>query len=82
MNKPINTTKIYNFLQKNKLSYNKFAKMCCISPKTLKKILCDDNYFNMVALFKISRVMNVTIIDLIKKTYRELMLNPLISFFI
>ena len=41
--------------------------MCCISPKTLKKILCDDNYFNMVALFKISRVMNVSTISLIEK---------------
>ena len=67
MNKKTNVNIILEYIQKNKLSYNKFAKMCCISPKTLKKVLCDDNYFNMVALFKISRVMNVSTISLIEK---------------
>ena len=52
---------IKNYLLKNKISKTKFCKMCKISPSTLNKILANDDNFEIIALFKIAKVIKVEV---------------------
>lgn len=65
MKKYVKTEIIENFIKENSLSKTKFCKMCKISPSTLKKIMTEDTDFGVVALFKIARVLNVHIRELV-----------------
>lgn len=66
MNQNLNTEKILNFIKENNLTKKVFCKKCKISPATLNKILENKTNFYLVALFKIARVMNVQISQLVK----------------
>lgn len=60
MKNAINKTIILDYLQMNDLSKTKFSKICKVSLKTVNKILNGDQNFSLIALFKISRVLNVS----------------------
>lgn len=54
----INKKIIKEFMEENKLSKNKFCKLCGISVSTFNRIISNGN-FRLSALFKIARVMDV-----------------------
>ena len=56
----IKTELIENYIKDNQLSKTKFCKICKICPSTLKKIFNNEDV-NLIALFKIARVMNIHI---------------------
>ena len=60
----IKTEVIENYLSENNLSKTKFCKMCKISYSTLKRIMNNEN-FNLIALFKIARVLNLHVHQLV-----------------
>lgn len=61
MNNQINTDLIINYLFLNKLTKSEFCKMCKISYGTLEKVMSKNQNFNISALFKIAKVLNVKI---------------------
>ncbi len=61
----IKTNKIKKYIKINKLTDKEFCSLCNISMNTLQKIM--NNKVDWVALFKISIVMKIHIIDLLKK---------------
>ena len=62
----VNTNLIIEYLKNNKLSKTKFCDICKINIKTLNKILDGYDNFNLVALLKISRVMNIDLYEIFK----------------
>ena len=60
----IKTESIEKYLQENKLSKTKFCKICKISPGTFKKIMNNDSNFNLIALFKIARVLKIHVCEI------------------
>lgn len=61
MKNTIKTEIIENFMLENKISKTKFCKMCKISLRTLNKIIANDNNFEIIALFKIARVIKIQV---------------------
>ena len=65
MNKKIIKTElIENYIMDNKISKSKFCRQCHIGYKTLKKVLHNQFDFDIVVLFKISRLLDIYIKDL------------------
>ncbi len=52
---------IENYIKENRLSKNKFCKICKISLSTLNKILANKNNFKLIALFRIAKVIKIEI---------------------
>lgn len=63
MNRYVKTEKIEEYIKENNLTKREFCKLCKISPSTLNKILKTEN-FNLLSLFKITRVMNINFCDI------------------
>ncbi|MBR5191951.1 MAG: hypothetical protein IKW33_00900 [Clostridia bacterium] len=61
MKNTINVEIIEKFLISNKISKTTFCKMCKISPITLKKIMAKDDNIEIVALFKIAKVIKIQV---------------------
>ena len=61
MKNTIKTEIIEKFMLENKISKTKFCKMCKISPNTLNKIIANDFNFEIIALFKIARVIKIEV---------------------
>ncbi len=61
MKNTIKTEIIEKFILENEISKTKFCKMCKISPNTLNKIIANDFNFEIVALFKIARVIKIEV---------------------
>ena len=61
MKNTIKTEIIEKYMLENNISKTKFCKICKISPNTLNKIMA--NYFNfeIVALFKIARIIKIEV---------------------
>ena len=60
----IKTELIEKYIQNNNLSKTKFCQMCEISPSTLKRIMSNSN-FRLNALFKIAKVLNVAVYEMV-----------------
>lgn len=65
MKKIINVHRISKFIKYNKLTKIEFCKMCGIHISTLNKILQDRPKIRITALFKIARVMDLHICNLL-----------------
>ena len=52
---------IEKFMLENNISKTKFCKMCKISPNTLNKIMSNDFNFEIIALFKIAKVIKIEV---------------------
>lgn len=65
--KTINTDIIKDYMLKNNLSISFFCKKCKISYATYKKIMNNQINFRIIALFRISKVLNVYICNLFLK---------------
>ncbi|MBR5439898.1 MAG: helix-turn-helix transcriptional regulator [Clostridia bacterium] len=52
---------IEKYMLKNNISKTKFCKICKISPNTLNKIMANDFNFEIVALFKIARIIKIEV---------------------
>ena len=52
---------IEKFMLENNISKTNFCKMCKISNSTLNKIMTNDLNFEIVALFKIARVIKIQV---------------------
>ncbi len=52
---------IKNFMIENKISKTKFCKMCKITLNTLNKIMANDFNFEIIALFKIAKVIKIQV---------------------
>ena len=61
----INVEKIYEHMIKNNLSKDKFAKLCKISVATLNSVLKSGKNTKVSTLFKICRVLELHIKDLV-----------------
>ena len=61
MKNTIKTEIIENFMSENKIRKTKFCKICKISPSTLKKIIANDDSFEIIALFKIAKVIKIQV---------------------
>ncbi|MBR3804308.1 MAG: helix-turn-helix transcriptional regulator [Clostridia bacterium] len=61
----IDAEKIYFYIAKNNLSKNKFAKLCKISVATLNSVLNGCSNTKVSTLFKICRVLDLHIKDLV-----------------
>ncbi len=57
---------IENYLTANKISKNKFCKLCGISFCTLEKIMNNKNY-RIVALFKIARMLKIQVYQMFRE---------------
>ncbi len=66
MKNEFKTEIIENYLKENKLSKTKFCELCGIAPRTLSKIMNNENY-RTTALFKIARVVKIRVC----KMFRE-----------
>lgn len=60
----IKTEIIEHYITENKISKTEFCKRCRIGTQTLKKIYNNDDNFEIIALFKIARIIGVRICDL------------------
>lgn len=60
----IKTELIDSYIAENKLSKTEFCRRCKIGTKTLKKIYDNNDNFEIIALFKIARVLAIRICDL------------------
>lgn len=60
----INTKLIENFMKEKNLSKTQFCKLCKISPRTLEKIFNDEYDYDLRALFKTAKCMNLKIYQL------------------
>ncbi len=58
------TELIDNYMIENKLSKNRFCKLCKISISTLNKIFAHDDNIGTIALFKIARTLSIRICEL------------------
>lgn len=63
----IKTELIINYLNKEKLSKTAFCKKCKISYSTLNKILNNEENYNLIALFKIAKILNIRICEIFNK---------------
>ena len=61
MKKLIKTEMIEDYMQKNKISKTQLCKMCKISIKTLNKILANNINIDILAFFKIAKVLNIKV---------------------
>ena len=52
---------IEKYMLENNISKTKFCKICKISPNTLNKIMTNDFNFEIVALFKIARIIKIEV---------------------
>ena len=52
---------IEKFMTENNISKTKFCKMCKISTHTLSKIMDNDFNFEIIALFKIAKVIKIEV---------------------
>ena len=52
---------IEKFILEKNISKTKFCKMCKISPNTLNKIMSNDFNFEIIALFKIAKVIKIEV---------------------
>lgn len=59
----INTKLIEDYIKENNLTKTEFCKLCKISTKTLYKILLYKSKFSLIEIFKLARVMNISIIN-------------------
>ena len=57
----IKTELIIDYLKSNNLSKSKFCKLCKISYRTLNKILLGDTNFEVIALFRIAKMLGIQI---------------------
>ena len=59
MEKIIDDTKIFNFIQENNLTHKEFCKRCRVPLTVLDKIKNNDLNYNIVYLLRIARVMDI-----------------------
>ena len=52
---------IEKFMLENNISKTKFCKMCKISPNTLNKIMTNKFNFEIIALFRIARIIKIEV---------------------
>ena len=52
---------IEKFMLENNISKTKFCKMCKISPNTLNKIMANNFNFEIIALFRIARIIKIEV---------------------
>ena len=64
MKNTIKTEIIEKFMLENKISKTKFCKMCKIGLNTLNKIMNNDYNFEIIALFKIARVIKLQVYNM------------------
>ena len=57
----IKTEILEDYIEKHNLSKTKFCKLCKISPSVLKKIMCNQDNFYIIALFRIARVIGIEV---------------------
>ena len=57
---------VYGFMNENNISKSKFCKMCKISYSTFLKILESKSNFRISALFKIARVLNLQVYQIVE----------------
>ena len=57
----IKTEIIENYMQKNNISKARFCKLCNISVSTLNKILCNNTNIELIALFRIAKVIDLQV---------------------
>lgn len=60
----INIKLIEEYLKLNFISKTRFCKLCKISPKTYKKIMSGSTDFDIFALLKIAREINVELYEM------------------
>ncbi|MBR2614659.1 MAG: helix-turn-helix transcriptional regulator [Clostridia bacterium] len=63
MKNAINNKIIYDFMKKENLTKTQFCKKCNISLFTFNKLVSQQTNFSLTTIFKIARVMNVSIKD-------------------
>ncbi len=63
MEDKVNIKIIQNYIEENNFSKTKFCKMCNISPSTYAKIISGDGKYNVKALYRIARVLNISVDD-------------------
>ena len=61
MNNTINVEIIEKFMLENNISKTKFCKMCKISLNTLNKIMANNFNFEIIALFRIARIIKIEV---------------------
>lgn len=59
MEKIIDDTKIFNFIQENNLTPKEFCKRCRVPLTVLDKIKNNDLNYNIVYLLRIAKVMDI-----------------------
>lgn len=60
----INTKLIENFMKEKNLSKTQFCKLCKITPRTPEKIFNDEYDYDLRALFKMAKLMDLKIYQL------------------
>lgn len=60
----IKTELIENFMRDKHISKTEFCRICKIGRSTFQKIMTNDYKFNSSALFRIAKILGVTILDL------------------
>ena len=65
MKKYVKTDLIFEFMWENKLTIKKFCSLCKIGTNVYYKIMRGDANFNISALFKIAKVLNIHICKLV-----------------
>jgi len=63
----VDVQKIKQFIEQNSLTKTRFCKLCKIGIATLNKIYGGKD-FNLIAAFKIAKVMNVRVSELFNKS--------------
>ena len=58
---------IENYIKKHNLSKKEFCRLCGISCFVLQKIFKQQNNINIIALFKIAKVLGIKISEIFKK---------------
>ena len=69
MNNHVKTQIIIDYLKNNNMSKTAFCKKCNLSVKTYEKIINGED-FKVVALFKIARLINCQIHNLVKQSWQ------------
>lgn len=67
MKKIIKTEMILNYLKENNLTKKAFCQKCKIGTQILNKILRNQTNFNIVALFRIARQLEIEVCELFVK---------------
>ncbi len=61
----VNSKIIYDFMKINKIRKTQLCKVGKIGASALNKMLSGEGNFNVKALFRLARVMNVSVVDLL-----------------